>query len=397
MGSISPQNLMSSSIQGYSISGYGEMITDRYRLDPYVQALKAAIKPGAVVLDIGTGTGFFAVLACQFGASKVYAIEPDEAISVARQVAIDNHCADKIEFIQALSTEIDLPAQVDVIISDLRGVTPIYQHHFATIADARARFLAPGGVQIPQQDRVWATLISDPEYYKSKYLSPWEDAPYGCILTANRQFITNNWHKHRLQPEQFIVEPQVWQTLDYTTPNEPNVKASMTWTVDLSVAMHGIGMWFDTILAEGIGFSNAPDQPECIYGNAFMPLSAPVDLVPGDRVTVTLQANLIGDDYLWSWQTKVTTGADPCQIKADFQQSTFFSIPRSVQALQARSDSYIPSINESGKIDLILLNWMDANKSLGEIAKHLNLQFPHRFSTVAKALNYAADLAQKYS
>jgi type I protein arginine methyltransferase len=388
---------MSNSIQGYSIFGYGNMIVDRYRLDPYVQALKATIKPGAVVLEIGTGTGFFAVIACQFGAKKVYAIEPDDAISVARQVAIDNHCADRIEFIQAISTQIDLPERVDVIISDLRGVVPLFQHHIGSISDARARFLAPGGVQIPQQDRIWATLINDPDYYKQKYLSPWEDAPYGCILSANRQFVTNTWQKHRLKPEQLLVEPQVWTTLDYTTAIESNVKATMTWKVDRSGTVHGIGMWFDTVLAEGIGFSNAPDRPECIYGNAFLPLSAPVDLVPGDRVSVTLQANLIGDDYIWSWQTKVTTGADPCQIKADFQQSTFFSIPRSLQTLQARSDSYIPSINESGKIDLILLNWMDANKSLGEIAKHLNLQFPHRFSTVTKALNYAADLAQKYS
>lgn len=388
---------MSNSIQGYSILGYGDMITDRYRLDPYVQALKAAIEPGAVVLDIGTGTGFFAVLACQFGARKVYAIEPDDAISVARQVAIDNHCADKIEFIQALSSQIDLPEKVDVIISDLRGVIPLFQHHIAAIADARARFLAPGGVQIPQQDTIWATLISDRDYYQSKYISPWEDAPYGCILTANRQFVTNTWEKHRLKSEQFLVEPQVWTTLDYTSENEPNVKATITWTVAEPDTVHGIGVWFDTILAEGIGFSNAPDKPECIYGNAFFPLSAPVDLIIGDRVSVTLQANLIGDDYLWSWQTQVTTAADPCHVKTDFQQSTFFGVPRSSQALQKRSDSYIPTLNESGKIDLTILDRMTASKSLGDIAQYLTQQFPHRFPNIAKALSYAAELSQKYS
>jgi type I protein arginine methyltransferase len=388
---------MSNSIQGYSILGYGDMITDRYRLDPYVRALKSAIKPGAVVLDIGTGTGFFAVLACQFGAKKVYAIEPDDAISVARQVAIDNHCADKIEFIQALSTQIDLPEKVDVIISDLRGVIPLYQHHIAAIADARARFLAPGGVQIPQQDTIWATLISDPDYYQSKYLSPWEDAPYGCILTANRQFITNTWEKHRLKPAQFLVEPQVWKTLDYTSENQPNVKATLTWNITQSGTIHGIGGWFDTILAEGIGFSNAPDKPECIYGNAFFPLANPVDLVSGDRVSVTLQANSIGDDYIWSWQTQVTTTADPCHVKTDFQQSTFFGVPRSSQALQTRSDSYIPTLNESGKIDLTILDRITAGKSLGDTAQYLTQQFPHRFPHVAKALSYAAKLSQKYS
>ena len=388
---------MSTSIQGYSISGYGDMIADRYRIDPYVQALKAAIKPGAVVLDIGTGTGFFAVLACRFGARKVYAIEPDDAVCVAKQVAIDNDCADKIEFIQALSTQIDLPEQVDVIISDLRGVIPLHQYHLAAIADARHRFLKPGGVQIPLQDTIWAALVCDPEYYHQKYLSPWTDAPHGCILTANRQFVTNSWHKHRIEPAQLLVEPQVWTTLDYTTDLEPSVKATRTWTIDRSGTVHGIGMWFDALLAEGIGFSNAPERPECIYGNAWMPLTEPVDLDPGDRVSVTIQANLIGVDYLWSWQTQVTAGADPQHIKADFKQSTFFGEPRSPQSLQKQSDSHIPTINESGKIALTILNSMTAGKSLGDISQDLTQQFPHRFATVAKALSYAADLTQKYS
>ena len=94
-------------------------------------------------------------------------------------------------------------------------------------------------------------------------------------------------------------------------------------TIDRSGTVHDIGMWFDALLA-GIGFSNAPGQPECIYGNAWMPLTEPVDLDPGDRVSVTIQANPIGEDYLWSWQTQVTAGADPQHVKADFKQSTFY-------------------------------------------------------------------------
>ncbi len=386
---------MSSSIQGYSIFGYGEMITDR-RIDPYVQALKAAIKPGDVVLDIGTGTGFFAVLACQFGAKKVYAIEPDRAIIVAQQVAIDNGCADKIEFIQALSTQIDLPERVNVMISDLRGVIPLYQHHLTAIADARARFLIPGGIQIPQQDTIWATLISDRDYYQQTYLSPWEDAPYGCILTANRQFVTNTWKKHRLQPEQSLVDPQVLMTLDYTTNIESHLKTTITWTVTKSATVHGIGMWFDTILTEGISFSNAPDQPEFIYGNAFFPLSNPVDLMPGDRVSVALQANLIGDDYIWAWQTQVTAGDNPHHLKANFQQSTFFSVPRSLKMLEKRSDTYIPHLSVAARIDLTILNWMAETKPLGDIADLLTQQFPQQFSTQRKALNYVGEMSQRY-
>src|SRR5881397_1050838 len=98
----------------YSIIGYGAMVADRVRTDAYCEALRQAVKPGAVVLDIGTGTGIFAFLASYFGARKVYAIEPSDAIQLAREIAAANCCQERIEFIQALSTKVDLPERADV-------------------------------------------------------------------------------------------------------------------------------------------------------------------------------------------------------------------------------------------------------------------------------------------
>jgi type I protein arginine methyltransferase len=364
---------MSNSRPGYSIFGYGRMITDR-RIEPYVRALTAAVKPGDVVLDIGTGTGFFAVLACRLGARKVYAIE----------------------FIQGISTQIDLPARADAIVSDLRGVLPLYQHHIESIADARQRLLAPGGIQIPCEDTLWATLISDAEFYHLNYHSPWEDAPYGCDLTANRRFVTNTWQKHRIQPTAFIGAPQAWATLDYTSLTDPNVKSELTWTIDRPATVHGIGAWFDATLFAEIGFSNAPDRPEYLYGNAFFPLSEPVALAVGDRVDLTIRANLVGDDYIWSWHTRILAGADESDVKANFQQSSFFAVPLSPPKLARYADTYIPSLTASGRIDLAILNSIAASHSLGEIAQQLVHQFPDRFASISSALTYAANFASQY-
>jgi protein arginine N-methyltransferase 1 len=93
----------------YSTRAFGSMIADTVRMRAYTAALRAAVKPGDVVLDIGTGTGIFALLACQYGASKVYAIEPNDNIQVARKLARENGFQDRIEFIQDLSTKVDLP------------------------------------------------------------------------------------------------------------------------------------------------------------------------------------------------------------------------------------------------------------------------------------------------
>ncbi len=45
----------------YSIAAYGSMIADRVRMDAFTKALRQAIKPDSVVLDIGTGPGSFAL------------------------------------------------------------------------------------------------------------------------------------------------------------------------------------------------------------------------------------------------------------------------------------------------------------------------------------------------
>jgi len=140
----------------YDLHSFGRMIADRVRTDAYAEALRRAVRPGSVVLDIGTGTGIFSLLACRFGAERVYAVEPSDTIQAAREVARASGCGDRIELLQALSTRIDLPRRADVIVSDIRGVLPLHQRIIPSLADARERLLAPGGVLIPRRDTVRA-------------------------------------------------------------------------------------------------------------------------------------------------------------------------------------------------------------------------------------------------
>ena len=51
----------------YTIRGHGNMLADRVRMDAYAAALEAVVRPGSVVLDVGTGTGMFALPACRLG------------------------------------------------------------------------------------------------------------------------------------------------------------------------------------------------------------------------------------------------------------------------------------------------------------------------------------------
>lgn len=200
----------------YDLAAYGAMIADAIRTDAYLAALRQSIDPNSVVLDIGAGTGIFALLACQLGARHVYAVEPSDQIGVARELAKDNGYGDRITFIQSLSSKISLPEPVDVVVSDLRGTLPLFQRHIPVMIDVRQRFLAANGVLIPQKDTLWAAVVEAPKLYQ-KVEQPWHNSPYGLNMAAARQRAINTTQKGLVTPEQFVVEPQVWATLDYRT------------------------------------------------------------------------------------------------------------------------------------------------------------------------------------
>ena len=133
----------------YTPHDYASMLGDKGRINAYTAALKRAIDPESVVLDLGTGTGYFAVLSCLLGAKRVYAIEPNPAISIGEQLAEDNGVGKQITWFEDYSSNVDLPEQVDIIVSDLRGLLPQNEGNLSAIKDARSRFLKPNGTLFP--------------------------------------------------------------------------------------------------------------------------------------------------------------------------------------------------------------------------------------------------------
>ena len=311
----------------YSLHFYGEMIANAPRSEPYAEALRKTVTPDSVVLDLGCGQGLFALLACRFGARRVYALEPDNVIYIAREAAAANGCADRIEFFQSVSNEVTLPGPATIIISDLRGVLPWFQQHIPSIIDARQRLLAPDGVLIPRRDTLWAALVETPEQYE-KIVGPWRNRLLDVDLSAGLSKITNSWRKTKIKPGELLTEPLCWTALDYREVVSADVCAEISWRVERSALAHGIAVWFDAELAEGIGFTNRPGAAELVYGQAFFPFPRPVDVSEGERVSVLLRADLVQQDYVWGWTTDFT------EQKIRFEQSTFFGVPLSVERLR---------------------------------------------------------------
>ena len=118
----------------YALHDYTRMIEDPLRVEAHVRALEATVRPDSVVVDLGTGTGLFAVVACRLGARRVFAIDLNDAIEVAAELARALGYADRIEFIQGDATKISLSERADVVVGDLRGGLPFAPGHLAVVA-----------------------------------------------------------------------------------------------------------------------------------------------------------------------------------------------------------------------------------------------------------------------
>jgi len=314
----------------YSLHFYGQMIADAPRMEAYTAALRQAVNRDSVVMDLGCGPGVFALLACKLGARRVYAVEPNNVVGLAREAAAANGCADRIEFFETLSTEITLPEPATIIVSDLRGVLPWFQQHIPSIIDARKRLLARGGVLIPRRDLLWATVVEVPEQY-AELVNPWQKQ-FDLDLSAGTRFITNTWRKAHIKPEQFLAQPVCWTSIDYHEVETPDARAELSWLAERDGTAHGFAVWFDSELLGDIGFSNHPAAPRMIYGQGFFPFSNPVEVAEGDRIDLRLAAKFVKDDYVWRWDTDFFKGTD--QTRISFQQSTFYGVPLSASQLR---------------------------------------------------------------
>ncbi len=379
----------------YSINDFARMMQDQVRMGAYLAALGRAVRPGCSVLDIGTGTGVFALAACRLGAGKVYAVEPLDAIHAARQIAADNGLGERIEFIRASSFDIRLPVPVDLIVSDMRGTLPLFGDHIPAIIDARRRLLAHGGTLIPSRDRLWAAPVTLPDWY-AETVDAFAAAPLDLNLATMRTAAVNSTHRLSFGGDALLGEPRCWADLDYARIEAADVRADLDWTLDAGGRVHGIGLWFETDLDGQSGFSTGPGGPKAIYGRLVLPLAEPLRLAPGDGIEVALQARLVGGDYLWLWDTQVRPSGDHAQPRVRLRQSSLKGQLFSLDQLRVQADDYAPTLDSQGELAGLVLSLMTGEHSLRDIARQAALHLPDRFPRPEDALGLVKALAAQY-
>jgi len=380
----------------YTVFDYGKMFNDKWRMEAYTDAIKKTVNNKTVVLDLGAGTGIFSFIASKLGAKKVYAIEPNSSINVGIQTANSNGNIDKIEFIKKPSKDVILNNKVDLIISDLRGILPLFGKNIETIIDARKRFLKPNGILIPQSDHIFAGIINTPGIY-GNLVDKWDKNIYKINFHEGKRICLNDFYQYSDKKFNLLSERRIWQIIDYRKVRKSNFSNNIRLKTVNNGTAHGILVWFDSILVSGVKLLNNPDvKGSKLYGRAFFPFLKPVKCNIGDKFVIELSANFVNGDYIWRWNTKYYKkySKNPAE---SFSQSTIYSTPISPEILLKKTGNYKTELNKLGAIDLEILNMISNKKNINFIAKYLLKNHPDKFKTFNDAISYAGDKSVIYS
>ncbi|MFT7485471.1 MAG: protein arginine N-methyltransferase 1, partial [Candidatus Paceibacteria bacterium] len=269
------------------------MLGDRVRTEAYRKGIESVVKPGMVVMDVGTGTGILSFFAAKAGARKVYAVDSSDILSVTEELVEANGLQGVVECIDGVAEEIELPEQVDVIVSEWMGMFALTEAMFASVVHAAKKHLKPGGILIPGGIRMYLTPIQEDKLYCENGLGFWTDSLYGFDYTPMidaeiADLDTNSVdgaNATSLAPKGLLVD------LDCHTAEikEYWFTSEVHFEIEKAGRMHGFLGHFEAVLAPDVVLSTAHDSPMTHWRQSWFPLRER-EVEVGDELRVRFKA-----------------------------------------------------------------------------------------------------------
>ena len=113
-------------------------------------------------------------------------------------------------------------------------------------------------------------------------------------------------------------------------------------------------------------------------------------------MTVTVSARLVGNDYVWRWDTQLASKSAANGAKPPFRQSTFFGSDFSLAELRTSDSRFQPKLNLDGRIQRRILSLMEGTASLETISQELVKDFPGRFKRWQDAFNLVSSVSRNF-
>ena len=278
------------------------------------------MRPGDVVVDVGTGTGLLAYFACQAGAARVFAIEEGPVVNLAREIARVNGFDDRVEFFDDRSYRVELPERADVLISETLWNFGVGEGMVGFLADARRRFLKPGARSIPAAVELHVAAVQTGRVYAQLRDRPRDR--HGIDFSPMRSCQLHNVQMPHLHSDDFLAPPAQLLTTELDESAAPDFDAEVTVTVTRDGVMHGICGWFRCRLTPTIVLDNKPPSVTSSWAHAFFPAQKPIAVVPGDELALRIESSAEGS--VWRWRIEARRGGE---VRAAYDQSSADGFP----------------------------------------------------------------------
>lgn len=282
------------------------MLGDRVRTGSYLEAIRQVVRPGDVVVEIGTGTGVLSVAAAQAGAARVYAIEATVIGELARRVFERNGVADRVTLVQGLSSRVTLPERCDVLVAEIIGRDPLEEGVLEFTRDAVARFLKPGGRLIPSHLELLALPVVLPEdvvqgwTFTPEVVDDWR-RHYGIDFSSLLEGSRRSLWKTSVSPRrlhQFAAVTPLISVLrhDLSQTGEVGFERTVTASVRADGMVGGVALCFAATLAPGLVLDNDPAHyhEDSSWDHLMWGLPEPVAVRAGDTLELTMRHRVDG-------------------------------------------------------------------------------------------------------
>ncbi len=360
------------------------MLTDHIRTETYRRALLQTVKSHDVILDLGCGTGILTFFACQAGAQRVYAIESEDVIELAKQVCAKNGLQDRTIFVRDPSFRVELPEKVDVLVTETIGTFGLDEGILGSVIDARDRFLRKDGAIIPRSIQLFMVPVELPGFYEHM-IDFWASDRYGLDFSPVRRLAANNFHPIRLSKDTFLSEPVNLLQILLTEAKSSDVRSEVSFYGTRRGKLHGIAGWFIVEVTKGIFLSNAPESVTSHWGLAFFPLDRPVAVERGNLMRLAIEST--GNGSAWNWQVEVN--------EQRFNQSTLWGFPQTMEEPHKLLPTCRPRLSRRGQAELFLLSLFSGEKTISELEQELRRQFPDLIRSQEQASASVQEVVRK--
>jgi protein arginine N-methyltransferase 1 len=331
------------------------------------------------------------MLACRAGAGRVYAIEQEGIVGLARQIASANGFGGRITAIHGEARHVTLPERGDVVVADQIGGFGLEAGIFDLFKDARARFLRDGGALVPSAiDLVVAPVEAGRLHRRVAF---WKSRPAGFDYSAAADIAGNTGYPIRLVPADLIAAPACAARIDLMRDHELPLRLSASMLATRAGVVNGIGGWFVARLSPGVTMTNSPLSNERIFRRpVFFPIAEGVDVAAGAAIDVSMR--ILPSDLLYSWDVDVT-GRDG--VTRRFQHSTLRGMLLAREDLARTRPSHRPALTAAGEARLTVLRLCDGGRQLSEIERLVHAQHASLFKDASDAALFVAEVVTRYS